>query len=371
MVKTIIDDNRSPSDFTSITFSGYKTTLVTNRLIDAMKKEQIETSCYWTTELLCAGHYEELWESIFHFYSKYIHIANPKLSIYIWTKLQRFKENMNNATNQQAQLDFRNDDQFRSMFIEIVAILCLSTKKYTMVSSKVCADDFSMIKLKTLLQAPNISFSEGILQDDDPKELIVTLNDFAFNLTKSVSNTARAYYWVEWVLEYVKVCRKKKQSCLIHPRVHIGVDAKYHSNAIWVIWDILVHESACRGDLVVKIIDSLLGMFTVRYSVMCNTRRRFIIYFAISVLTNSIAYDAIDIVADKKILACVMGQVDAVFLQVKGSGAMVDQVSTDTSTSDENVPTIPSTTSGGISTMTSNDKLVILNRFERGFVPRV
>ena len=38
---------------------------------DPMIQEKIEVSCYWCAELICSGHYMELWELLFLYYTKY------------------------------------------------------------------------------------------------------------------------------------------------------------------------------------------------------------------------------------------------------------------------------------------------------------
>ena len=150
MDKSIIDDERTSSNFKGITYSGFKCSTVMQRLADAMINERLENACYWCAELMCSGHYMELWETLIQFYCKYIHISNPKLSIYMAKKLMRFRENMNDADTAQDQMDFRNDPGFRSLFIEFVVILSVSSKKYTIQSVKVKQEDFNMLTFKDL-----------------------------------------------------------------------------------------------------------------------------------------------------------------------------------------------------------------------------
>ena len=156
MEKSIFDDTRTSSEFKGITYSGFKCSSVVQHLADSMMHEKLENACYWCAELLCSGHYIELWETLIQFYCKYIHISNPKLSIYMASKINRFRENMNEVETEQEQIDFRNDPGFRSLFIEFVVILSLSSKKYTLQAVKVRKEDFNMLTFKDLLHAQTL-----------------------------------------------------------------------------------------------------------------------------------------------------------------------------------------------------------------------
>lgn len=324
--KSLIDDERSPSSFKGVTFSGFKSSIVMQRLADSMFREKIEDACYWCAELICAGHYMELWDTIIQFYCKYIHISNPKLSIYMASKLQRFRENMNNVENDQEQLNFRNDSGFRALFIEFIVILCMSSKKYTVQQVKVSPDDFNMLNLKSLLHAPDLSSCERILKDEDPKELIIAINELSYNLSEGVANTLRAYYWYEWIIEYSKICKKAKQPCKIVKRDDIEsvlVDDKYVTNPVWLIWILLKDHAIKRGKMYERIVNSLFDIFCLRYTEVCNTKRRTVVYFAISILTTNIVFSEYEIVKDKRVLSCILSQCYTIFSQVKEHGQYI------------------------------------------------
>ena len=364
MNKSIIDDKRTMLDFKGVTYSGFKVTAVTKELLKAMIYSKLEESCFWGAELICSGHYGEIWESILAFYAKYVHIANPKLCIYLWGKMEKFKENMNNAESDWEQLSFRNDPAFRKMFVEIIALLSSSSKKYVVNPVKVDTNDFNLVFMKNKLSAPDLSFSEDVLKEQDSTELKITANELAYNISKGVSNTLKGYYWFEWIMDYTKLCKKTKQECKIHPRENTYIDEKYMSHPIWLVWDIIKQESRGQGQIYEKIVDSLFGLFCVRYNETCNTRRKYIVYYAISILTTNIVFTDYELVKDKKILTCILSQVDKIFLQVKEKGASKGDASS--------TEKIPENKIVGKSTVSSSqEKMDIITNFESDFKPRL
>ena len=74
-----INDIRTPAQFKGVSFSKYKKTEVRKQLIENLKKGRIEPACYWCAELICGGHFMEVWETIIHYIGKHIHLGNPKI----------------------------------------------------------------------------------------------------------------------------------------------------------------------------------------------------------------------------------------------------------------------------------------------------
>ena len=86
-----INDIRNPPEFKGITLSGFKKIDVRNQLIDSIKNKLEEVSCYWSAELICGGHYIDLWEIYMHYCCKYIHLEIQKIIIYLEKDMRYLK----------------------------------------------------------------------------------------------------------------------------------------------------------------------------------------------------------------------------------------------------------------------------------------
>jgi len=87
-----ISDKREIKEFRKISFSNFKKTEVKKELLNNLKNSKLEQSCYWCAELLCAGHFLDVWDLIIHYMSKFIYLGNPKLPLYINVKLKIYKK---------------------------------------------------------------------------------------------------------------------------------------------------------------------------------------------------------------------------------------------------------------------------------------
>jgi len=315
---TEINDIRLPPHFKGISFSKYKKTDVRNEFINAMLKGKIEPACYWCAELICAGHFGDVWEVILHYMSKYIHLGNPKLAIYLEMRYNIFSNIMSQGFYL-SELDVRNNDKIRRLFAEIICTLTLSNKKPSFEPIKINRmEEFDMTQMTERLKAPSMSFAEPIFKAKDPKELFIATNEFAYCVSRQGSNMMQACYWIEWIIEFDAICKNRKEPCFCERRGN-PVENKYTRDIIWLFWDVLFHYSDERKTpLIEKTMASLLRLFCVKYTTAACKKRRHMLYYAVGMLTESVSMN-VDILPNKQLLQNVVDQIDQVYKQIKKS----------------------------------------------------
>lgn len=319
MPHVTIEDARSPEDFAGISFSMYKRSQVKKSLVDAMYKGSIEEANYWAAELICCGCFLELWEVILEFLGRNIYTANPKLPVIIARCFTSFK-NIATSDFATSQLEMRNSSRIRRVFAEVVTMLCLSRKKSKIEYVKIDKDnDFDIVRLSSRLKAPSTDFATNVIKNEDPSEIFVAVNELCFNLSKNVRNPMMAEYWVEWLLEYEKRCRKKKERCQCKRREFAPQGDDSGLDISFLLWDAMFTEAKLRSQKVLTtILLALLDLFKIRFTAGTKRKRRHLLYFAISLLCEplDLSIAAID---NHEAIEAILHNLDVIYSQVKQS----------------------------------------------------
>ena len=347
-----INDIRSISEFKGESFSKYKKTDVRKELLNCMLGGKIEHACNWGAELICAGQFLDLWDIILTFLGKHVHLANPKLAIYLEMRYEKFKQIISSGYVDDI-LRLRNNQQIRALFAEIICILCNTNKKHSFQGIKINKEEeYDMTHMSNKLKAPSVSYAQSVYKKDDPKELFISINEFSYHISKESNNSLQACFWLEWIMEFQKICANKKEKCLCERRSNIPVEDKFQMDPIWIIWEIILKQSNEKDSIKSKILNSILKLYCLKYTPGVKKRRRYLIYYAISIITEK--YDTkIEITKDKELVENVVKKINAIYKHIKKNemGPKIDYLMTDVRKSNLE-KTI--------------DKLQMLNKFDIG-----
>lgn len=313
----IINDIRLSNAFKGTTFSNYKLSDVKKQFIDGMNKGKIEPACYWCTELICSGHYGDIWECILLFVGKYIHIGNPNMIIYLEKRYDVFKGIIHQG-HYNMELDLRNNMAIRNIFAEMVSILCQSSKKPSFETIKINKiEEFDISIIKDRFKAKDTTYAMNIFEKDDPKELFIPINEFAYHVGGPKPNMQEACYWIEWVIEFDIICRKRRQKCICQRR-DAKVEQKFQCDSIWLVWDVLLYYCNKRNNqsFIFPIMKSLKNMFSAKYSLGTAKKRKHLLYFAIELLTEYVPTN-INLIGNKETVKHVMDKINEIYKQIK------------------------------------------------------
>ena len=288
----LIEDTRVVNDFKTSTFSGYKKTEVKLALLDALRNGKVENACYWSAELVCAGHFVDLWDTLLFVLGKYIHHGNPLMVQYYRRRMELFRQIVNAPGTD--LLDLRNNATIRQLFAEVAATVALTEKKPSYEEIQV-----EPVIITTQLKADRPDYASDVMRPLDPKECVISLNEFCYHVYKT-RNMTNACYWMEWLLQFAALCKKNGAPLFCERRdQYTDVDRRYQKDVIWLVWEsILSYGSQGQNQIQGQThatLNTLFELFRIRYT--GHKKRKYLLYFAISLLTEQVQYNT-ELVSD-------------------------------------------------------------------------
>ena len=312
--EVIITDVREK--FKTTSFSNFKKTELCKKLQNSIYYNKREEAFFWTCEMLCSNMLLEIWDTYLILMSKYIHIYNPKLPLYLEKKYSEFR---NIVGQDDSMKNIQNNKQLRLIFCSITTVLCCS-EKHTILDNLQHKFLFKIESLYDNLKAPNTNFVNLVYKTGDPVEYLIPFNEFIYHLTET-RQKVDIIYWLNWIIEYDILCRKKKKTIgCVSREIYQNSRKLLETNIIWIIWDTIfsVLNKNKFSQNVVNIIHSIYSLFTIRYCVSINKKRVSLICHSIELilLDKEVKYN-IPILIDNKEFSNIEDNINIVMEQIK------------------------------------------------------
>ena len=177
----------------------------------------------------------------------------------------------------------RDNQEIRNIYINIVTRLTQSVKNdlfNNRTVRKVKEADFQREGLVQNIKNQNLDLIVDLVNKNDITEFQLALNEIAYHLqvSKSLNN---CIFWYQWI---VKLATKKKKDD-IELSTNIwninGINDKYTSDWIWLIWHIIfkISKSIVNSDLK-KTIKYLYDLYKIDYKPSQKSKKQYLIYLA-------------------------------------------------------------------------------------------
>lgn len=286
-----INDYRNVDVFKTETYSKYKKTDVITALQKALITGNFEESCHWSMELLISGQVSEVWLKLINVLAKNINISNPYLPAFFYSRYNRFIHINRVYSEDNTNLEIRNNQMVRNLLAEVITLISLSDKKAINTQHKITSNDFHIDFFKSQLVFSDNNIVDDMIKDDDPPEIRLVANELAFAL--QTLNYNKCSYWVNWLFEWEKANSKhsNKFQCAIREKKYIK--PQFCSDFVWIIWDILFNEVNARPDskLLYSQIEALYEMYCFEFSPTNKRKKMNLIFAACAFLTAKVEWN--------------------------------------------------------------------------------
>jgi hypothetical protein len=191
----------------------------------------------------------------------------------------------------------RNNVIIRELIVELVCIIILSRKRKLEQLKKITKGDFVLSSFKLRLEAKDSSLSSNYLKENDPSEVRIAMNELVYQMKQR--NFDKVLYWLSWMLEWDKLNVKQYGKFKVHPRLVQGVEPKFATNIIWLIWEYIndirfkvntfsTHNSLTEEDN--EQINYLWKCFTLNYSNTKRNKRIHLVIWALKIIVNPLDF---------------------------------------------------------------------------------
>jgi hypothetical protein len=264
-----IQDSRTVTDFQSFTFSGHSRQHVLKSLSESIKLGHADYACFWSLELLCSGLVHSLWTTFFDATVQQIHRLCPNAILFVANGYEKFSF-IEQRYSLDTMTDIRNRVDARELVCRTASVLAMCRKEKPVQMPRIKPEhDFTPQTIREMMKASTQHAASGVLQEGDPYELLIPMNEFCYNLRQDVRDGNRALYWFAWILKYCSHQKKTtKQTVNFGSRPNEYVADSYARHPVWFAWAAIWNamESSPQVGTLRPYIEGLYRMHNLRWS---------------------------------------------------------------------------------------------------------
>jgi hypothetical protein len=280
----IIIDNRNNSDFKGITISGYKRSDVYKTYLNSMINGKLEDAIRWCVELHASGLNKAIWENLYHIYSRYIHINNPK---YLFYFLKREKDYFNAISKYPKKHEnySRNDQEIRNLYAELTAISTL-TKKNNLFLPKslptINHHSFEQENISKRIISKNYDKILFYINEYMTNQIKLTLNEIICNLSSKKGTYQNCIYWYLWLEKFIKLNKDEEP---------IKIDNIFEDHWIFILWKIILSfkNNLYKNDLIM--IKKLYHIYKKDFKLSEINKKKYYIFICFYILKNNLNWN--------------------------------------------------------------------------------
>lgn len=303
--KYLILDIRNEKEFNEKTICGYLKKDVTNIFNKSLSDGKIEMSCNWAIELLCSGYINKIYDKFYLIIIKNIHINNLDLLEIYYSRFIIY----DSLSKRHNKLEMRNIQNIRNHIVELCTRICLSHKVKAYTSVNITDEMFKMEFIKCKLCADRDDYINKYFRYGDPVELKIFLNEFVYALLNTKYELC--LFWLFWLFEWEKKNIKRDKEYQCGYRNIEGIDKKFMTNMVWIIWEILLNINNNTY------INTLYNLYRHEFSSSKKQKKLPIIIFGIKLYTDSKYMVSARNESHKSVVIQVCGNVNNLFIERK------------------------------------------------------
>ena len=285
-----INDRRINKDLRKFTISGYKKTEVAIAFNRAMLNNKLEDANRWLVELHSSGHIESIFKEISDVYMKYIHIKNPYFLFY-YSKCISKVENILDNYPKPCNCLSRNNQELRNILSELVSIICCSFKTElfsTRSLPKISKYAFHAQDIKKRMIAKNTHNIYQYLDDKDPNEVKIALNEIVTQIYSERKTFNSVVYWYLWLKKVTLANKKALKDFICKEHDVEGVPCHLRMDWVWPLWNILIDYANKQKGIIKKFIYKLYESYINNYKGFNSGYKQYILFLCFYICTNKL-----------------------------------------------------------------------------------